>query len=95
LAVGLFADPSVSPAAAVVKPGLLMGGGLSQLLPQFYGVLGTAAYVFPASLLSFWIIKQVVGMRVTPEEELEGLDMGEHGNVAYPDFHPADTELLG
>jgi Amt family ammonium transporter len=92
LAVGLFADPSVSPAAAVVKPGLFIGGGLSQLLPQLYGVLGTAAYVFPVSLVSFWVIKKFVGMRVSRQEELEGLDLGEHGNVAYPDFHPADTE---
>ena len=91
LAVGLFADPSVTPAAAVVKPGLFMGGGLTQLLPQLYGALATAAYVFPVSIAAFWIIKQVVGMRVTAAEEMEGLDMGEHGNVAYPDFHPAET----
>jgi Amt family ammonium transporter len=91
LAVGLFADPTVSTAAAVIKPGLFMGGGLTQLLPQIYGVLGCAAYVLPVSLISFWIIKQIVGMRVSPQEEMEGLDLGEHGNVAYPDFHPADT----
>ena len=91
LAVGLFADPSVTPAAAVVKPGLFMGGGLTQLLPQIYGALATAAYVFPVSIAAFWIIKQVVGMRVSVQEELEGLDMGEHGNIAYPDFHPAET----
>jgi Amt family ammonium transporter len=91
LAVGLFADPSVSPAAAAVKPGLFMGGGLTQLLPQLYGVLGTAAFVFPVSIISFWIIKQVIGLRVSREEELEGLDIGEHGNVAYPDFRPAET----
>jgi Amt family ammonium transporter len=68
-----------------------MGGGLTQFLPQLYGVLATGAYVLPVSLLSFWVIKQIVGMRVSPQEELEGLDLGEHGNVAYPDFHPADT----
>ena len=94
LAVGLFADPSISPAAAVVKPGLFMGGGVTQLLPQVYGVLGTAAYVFPVSLISWWVIKQVVGLRVSPQEEMEGLDIGEHGNIAYPDFHPADTESV-
>ena len=40
LAIGLFADPTVSPAAALVKPGLFMGGGMTQLLPQIYGGLG-------------------------------------------------------
>jgi Amt family ammonium transporter len=92
LAVGLWADPTVSAAASVVKPGLLMGGGLTQLLPQIYAVLATGAYVLPVSLISFFIIKQIAGLRVTPEEELEGLDIGEHGNVAYPDFRPAETE---
>jgi Amt family ammonium transporter len=91
LAVGLFANPSVSPAASVVKPGLLMGGGMAQLLPQIYGVLATAAFVLPMSLIGFFVIKQIVGLRVTPQEELEGLDIGEHGNAAYPDFHPAET----
>ena len=94
LAVGLFADPTVSAAASAVKPGLLMGGGLTQLLPQIYGVLATAAYVFPVSLITFAVLKAVVGLRVTPQEESEGLDMGEHGNIAYPDFHPADTETV-
>jgi Amt family ammonium transporter len=91
LAVGLFADPAITPAAAALKPGLFMGGGFAQLLPQIYGVLATAAYVFPISLIAFFVIKQVVGLRVTREEELEGLDLGEHGNAAYPDFRPAET----
>jgi Amt family ammonium transporter len=92
LAVGLFADPTVSPAASVVKPGLLVGGGMTQLMPQIYAVLATGAYVLPISLIAFFILKQIVGLRVTREEELEGLDYGEHGNVAYPDFRPAETE---
>ena len=91
LAVGLFADPTVTPAASVVKAGLFMGGGMAQLLPQIYGVLATGAYVLPVSLIAWFIIKQVVGLRVTREEELEGLDIGEHGNAAYPDFSPAET----
>ena len=92
LAVGLFADPTVTAAASVVKPGLLLGGGTEQLMPQIYTVLATGAYVLPISLISFFILKQVVGLRVSPEEEMEGLDIGEHGNVAYPDFRPAETE---
>jgi Amt family ammonium transporter len=91
LAVGLFADPSVTPAAAAVQPGLFMGGGMTQLLSQVYGVLGTAVFVFGTSLIGWWVIKMVVGLRVSRAEELEGLDVGEHGNAAYPDFRPAET----
>ena len=91
LAVGLFADPSVSPAAAVAKPGLLMGGGVAQLLPQIYGIVAVAVFVTVASLIGWTIIKMIVGLRVSAEEERDGLDMGEHANVAYPDFHPAEV----
>ena len=90
LALGFFADPSVSPAAAVAKPGLLMGGGVAQLLPQVYGILAVAGFVFVVSTIGWTVIKMVVGLRVSAEEELDGLDMGEHANVAYPDFHPAE-----
>ncbi|HEY3245186.1 MAG TPA: ammonium transporter [Phycisphaerae bacterium] len=90
LALGLFADPTVAPAAAVAKPGLLMGGGMAQLLPQIYGVLAVAAFVFVVSTIGWTVIKMIVGLRVSAAEELEGLDMGEHANVAYPDFHPAE-----
>ncbi|MBI2148997.1 MAG: ammonium transporter [Acidobacteria bacterium] len=91
LALGLFANPTVCPAASVAKPGLLMGGGMAQLLPQIYGILGVGAYVFGGALIAWTIIKAVVGLRVSREEELEGLDLGEHGNAAYPDFSPAET----
>jgi Amt family ammonium transporter len=91
LALGLFADPSVAPAAAVAKPGLLMGGGMAQLLPQIYGVLAVAVFVSVASFIGWTVIKMIVGLRVSAEEELDGLDMGEHANVAYPDFHPAEV----
>jgi Amt family ammonium transporter len=42
-------------------------------------------------MIGWWVIKKTVGLRVSRAEELEGLDMGEHGNAAYPDFHPAET----
>jgi Amt family ammonium transporter len=90
IALGLFADPMVSPAAAVAKPGLLMGGGMAQLTPQLIGVLAVAVTVFGSSLLGWSVIKQIVGLRVSRQEELEGLDVGEHGNIAYPDFHPVE-----
>lgn len=87
IAVGLFADPTVAPSAAVAKPGLFLGGGVAQLGPQLVGVALIAALVFTLSL-GFWLLTKLVfrGIRVTEEEEMDGLDIGEHGNVAYPDF---------
>jgi Amt family ammonium transporter len=89
LCVGLFADPSVCPAAAVAKPGLFMGGGTAQLLPQIYGIVAVGAFVFIAASITWFALKATIGIRVSAEEEAEGLDLGEHGNAAYPDFHPS------
>lgn len=86
LALGLFSDPSVAPAASAAKKGLFLGGGPEQFQAQVIGVLAVGAFVFPAALICWSIIKGLVGLRVNPEEELEGLDIGEHGNLAYPDF---------
>jgi Amt family ammonium transporter len=87
IALGLFADPTVAPSAAVAKPGLLLGGGMAQLGPQLLGVAVVAAVVVGLST-AFWLVTRLVsgGIRVTADEEIEGLDVGEHGNVAYPDF---------
>ena len=86
LAVGLFANPSVSPAAAVAKPGLLMGGGVAQLMPQLIGIAAVAAFVFGSALIGWSILKLAMGLRVSAAEEVEGLDIFEHGAFAYPDF---------
>ncbi len=91
LCVGLFADPTVCPAAAVVKPGLLMGGGMAQLTPQLIGVVAVGAFVTVISTIGWYAIKLTVGLRVSAEEEIEGLDIGEHGSLAYPDFQPHMT----
>jgi Amt family ammonium transporter len=93
LALGLFADPNVCPAASVAKLGLLKGGGMAQLGPQVIGVVAVAVFVFVSASIGWFILKQIVGLRVSAAEELEGLDLGEHGNAAYPDFHPAGTEI--
>jgi Amt family ammonium transporter len=87
IALGLFADPSVSPAASVAKKGLLLGGGMAQLGPQLLGVVLVGGVVFALSL-GLWFVTKLLsnGIRVTEEEEIEGLDFGEHGNTAYPEF---------
>jgi ammonium transporter, Amt family len=87
IALGLFADPTVCPAAAVAKKGLLLGGGMDQLGPQLIGVGVIGVSVFCLSMAFWFVTKQLCnGIRVSDEEEVEGLDYNEHGNSAYPNF---------
>lgn len=85
LALGLFAQDKFSP--GTTGDGLLFGGGLTLFLAQLVGVLAVGAFIFPASMAGWAILKGIMGIRVSPEEELEGLDLGEHGINAYPEFH--------
>ncbi len=55
-------------------------------ITQFIGVLAYGAVAFPAALLLFFVLKVTLGIRVSRDEEILGLDVGEHGNEAYPDF---------
>src|SRR3972149_709833 len=66
--------------------GLFYGGGASQLISQITGIVSVAVYVLIVSTICWLIIKAVMGLRVSEEEEREGLDIGEHGIQAYPDF---------
>ncbi|MDD5722735.1 MAG: ammonium transporter [Syntrophales bacterium] len=84
LAVGLFAVDSITGAAT--GNGLFFGGGLTLLRAQAIGVVAVGAFTFISALIIWYIIKQGLGMRVSREEELIGLDLGEHGSKAYPDF---------
>jgi Amt family ammonium transporter len=86
LAVGLFGDPSVAPSAAVVKKGLLLGGGMTQLTPQIIATVVVGAITFVLSFAFWYLLKVTIGIRVSEEEEVEGLDVGEHGMEAYPEF---------
>jgi Amt family ammonium transporter len=84
LCVGLFAQDHFTP--NTTGNGLFFGGGAGLLMKQLVGVVGVGAFVFTVSLVFWKIIAATVGIRVSAEEEVEGLDIGEHGNVAYPDF---------
>lgn len=86
LALGLWADPQVCPAASPAKKGLLCGGGFEQLGPQLLGIFVVALITFSLSSAAWFLIKWTYGLRVTREEEIEGLDLGEHDQAAYPDF---------
>ncbi|MNV74457.1 Ammonium transporter NrgA [compost metagenome] len=86
VSTGLFADPDLIEANALVgKAGLFYGGGLHQLGVQVLGVVGTFVFVAVMSFICLYIIKLVIGLRVTEEEELMGLDISEHGTYGYPE----------
>ncbi len=85
LAVGLFAQEGIC-SAALAKNGLFFGGGMTQLTPQLMGIVMAGAITFVLSLIFWIVIKVVMGLRVGKEEEIEGLDLGEHDQAAYPDF---------
>ena len=54
---------------------------------QLLGVAATAAYVFVLAIIIFTIIDKTIGLRVSKEEEIDGLDVHEHGCSAYADFN--------
>jgi len=83
LCVGLFAESQWTPGQAA---GLFFGGGLKQLQAQMTGIIATGAFVFVASLVAWQILKATLGIRVSIQEEIEGLDIGEHGQSTYPEF---------
>ncbi|MHB1017274.1 MAG: ammonium transporter [Coriobacteriia bacterium] len=89
LAVGLFAQDAIAP--GTTGDGLFFGGGFGLLGAQAIGVLAVGGFVFAVSLAAWLGIKAVMGLRVTEDEEREGLDIGEHGNRAYPDFVHTET----
>jgi Amt family ammonium transporter len=53
---------------------------------QLYGILSIGAFTIIASTIVWYLIKLIMGIRVTPEEEMEGTDISEIGMEAYPDF---------
>ncbi|GAA0749498.1 MULTISPECIES: ammonium transporter [Gaetbulibacter] len=64
--------------------GLFNGGGFAQLGAQAIGVLAYAVWAIVLSIIVFGILKYTFGLRVTEEEEIQGLDISEHGSIAYP-----------
>ena len=74
--VGLFAT----------EGGLFMGGGFAKTLTQLIGIGAIGAMAFAFSLGAWMLLKVTMGIRVSAEEEIEGLDVGEHGMEAYSGF---------
>ncbi len=80
LAAGLFASPEFGGRA-----GLFYGGGFGPVLVQLTGIGIAFAWAFGVGLVVFFLLRLTIGLRVTSEEEVEGLDIFEHGNLAYPE----------
>ena len=93
ICVGLFSQAGVTSLSTV--DGLFFGGGFGPLGIQLLGVVVIGAFSFLSSGLVWLVLKKTIGIRVSPEEEIQGLDIGEHGNVAYPDFALAAETVEG
>jgi Amt family ammonium transporter len=63
--------------------GLFNGGGADQLIAQTTGAFAYAIWAVVLSFIVFGILKATIGLRVTEKEELQGLDISEHGSIAY------------
>jgi ammonium transporter, Amt family len=90
LAVGLFAEgPGVyswyTEGLGPVK-GLFAGGGFTQLGIQLLGVVAVGGFTVTISSIFWLLLKATLGIRVSPREEMIGLDIGEHGMEAYSGF---------
>lgn len=90
LAVGLFSVGgnvySWYGEGAGPTAGLLFGGGIQQLLIQLLGIVAVGIFTTLFSFSAWLILAFSTGLRVSKQEELEGLDIGEHGMEAYHDF---------
>ena len=64
--------------------GLFNGGGSAQFVAQLVGALSYMVWAVVLSFIVFGILKATIGLRVTEEEEIAGLDVSEHGSLAYP-----------
>lgn len=83
LLVGFFA----------VEGGLFYGGGFAQLGIQALGVVSVAAWTLGTSFLLFKALKKFNGLRVSEDHEVSGLDINEHGSIAYGDFQIKSLEV--
>lgn len=93
ICVGLFAQDVFSP--GTTGNGLLFGGGVQLLVAQLIGVGAVFAFLTVTGGLLFLTIKHTIGLRVSAEEEEEGLDISEHGLSAYPDFEQSEPHSIG
>jgi len=91
--VGAISVHGVCGAWGTLAAGLFNVGGTSVniVLVQLLGIGTCFAWAFGMGLILFKVVDKLVGLRVSEEEELEGLDITEHGGMAYPDFEVSST----
>jgi Amt family ammonium transporter len=92
LCVGIFAVDKITGAAT--GNGLLHGGGMTLLMAQIKGIGAVAVYTLVVSSIFWLLIKYTIGLRVSAQEEIEGLDLGEHGQEAYVGFAPPSSRAV-
>ena len=86
--VGAISVHGVNGAWGTLAAGIFNIGGTSAKIigVQILGIIAAFIWAFGVSFIVFKLIDKTIGLRVSPEEETEGLDFGEHGANAYPDF---------
>src|SRR6202521_4545513 len=103
LSCGLFTTPALAKFNGVGQGGLFYTGSFHQLGAQAIAVTASFVTVFVLSYGLFWIIKKTVGLRVSAREEMDGLDISEHGMWGYPEsfmpvpggvYRPADMPTV-
>src|SRR5207248_6514790 len=103
LSCGLFTVPALAKFNGVGQGGLFYTGSFHQLGAQAIAVTASFLTVFVLSYGLFWIIKKTVGIRVSAREEMDGLDISEHGMWGYPGsfmpvpggvYRPPDTPTV-
>jgi Amt family ammonium transporter len=97
LACGLFTAPRFAQYAGIGDPngGLVYSGSFEQLLDQAIGVVVVFALVLTLCLITWYAIARTIGLRVSEEAEIAGLDISEHGMYGYPEQFISDAELYG
>ena len=95
--VGAISVHGVCGAWGTLAAGIFNIGGTSLKIigVQLLGIGACFLWVFPVAFLMFKLIDKTVGLRISPEEELEGLDLAEHGGNAYPDFGVSSYSGVG
>ena len=96
VAVGLLANPTTILQRAKENPvsGLFYGGGVDQLISQLIGIASIGVFIVIFSIVAWFLVKLVFGLRVPEKAELDGLDITEHGMEGYHGFGQ-ETDTFG
>jgi len=89
LALGLFADGTYGEVSG------LLYGNAGFMVSQIISAVTVFIWAFGMGAIMFYILKKTVGIRVSDREQIEGLDIGEHGMSAYPDYVSTEPNLDG